>query len=167
MDNRTILSKIPFVNFTLIEETLDEYYGDMERPFEVFPRWIAQSKILNDEGTRQSNAYVVAVDSKLERKIIVGHNFPNMVLEQGQMITTTDVLKLLGNKIGDLIEINVSISKIFTLPLRSIFFKSFRQTSSASSEQFSSKTTFRLTKVKRSYDSSTSASRLSSALKNS
>ena len=109
MDHRTILSKIPFVNFTLIEETLDEYYGEMERPFEVFPRWIAQSKIFNDEGTRQSNAYVVAVDSVLERKIIVGHNFPNMVLEQGQMITTTDVLKLLGNNIGDLIEINVSI----------------------------------------------------------
>jgi hypothetical protein len=63
MDQRSLLSKIPFVNFTLIEETLDEYYGDMERPLEVFPRWIAQSKILNDEGTTQTNAYLVAVDT--------------------------------------------------------------------------------------------------------
>jgi len=41
IDQRTLLSKIQFVNYTLIEETLNEYYGDMERPLEVFPRWIA------------------------------------------------------------------------------------------------------------------------------
>lgn len=44
----------------------------------------------------------------LERQIIVGHEFPNIILQQNEMITTTDVIKLLGNEIGDKIEVNVS-----------------------------------------------------------
>lgn len=73
MDIRTILSKIPFVSFTKIEETLREYYGEMERPFEVFPRWIAQTKLFNEEGTNHTSAYMVSADTELERKIIIGH----------------------------------------------------------------------------------------------
>jgi calcineurin-like phosphoesterase family protein len=30
MDQRAIKSRIPFVNFTLIQETLDDYYGKVE-----------------------------------------------------------------------------------------------------------------------------------------
>ena len=41
MDKQAILSKIPFVNFTLIQDTVDEYYGTNYQPVEYFPRWIA------------------------------------------------------------------------------------------------------------------------------
>ena len=80
----------------------------MEPPFDVFPRWIAQTKLSNEEGTKQTSAYLVAADTMLERQIIVGHEFPNIILQQNEMITTTDVIKLLGNEIGDKIEVNVS-----------------------------------------------------------
>ena len=51
---------------------------------------------------------MIAGDSELERRIQIGHNFPNRILAQNEMITTTDVLQLLGQKIGDNIEVNVS-----------------------------------------------------------
>lgn len=51
MDQRALLSKIPFVNYTLVEETLNSYYGSMEQPVELFPRWIAQTKLFNDAHT--------------------------------------------------------------------------------------------------------------------
>ena len=73
MDFRTVLSKIPFVSFSKIKETLEEYYRDMEIPFEVFPRWIAQTKLSNEEGSNHTSAYMVSADTELERKIIIGH----------------------------------------------------------------------------------------------
>ena len=41
MDQQAIMSKIPFVNFTLVEQTLNNYYKGMEKPVEMFPRWVA------------------------------------------------------------------------------------------------------------------------------
>lgn len=109
MDQQAILSKIPFVNYTLVEETLKNYYGDQEPPVELFPRWIAQTKLFNEAHSSQTGAYLVAVDTELERRIVIGHNFPNRVLGVNEMITTTDVLKLLGTQIGEHIEVNVSL----------------------------------------------------------
>jgi hypothetical protein len=108
MDSRTLLSKLPFVDFIEIKTAVKSFYKDMEPPFDVFPRWIAQTKLSNEEGTKQTSAYLVAADTMLERQIIVGHEFPNIILQQNEMITTTDVIKLLGNEIGDKIEVNVS-----------------------------------------------------------
>ena len=45
----------------------------MEIPFEVFPRWIAQTKLSNEEGSNHTSAYMVSADTELERKIIIGH----------------------------------------------------------------------------------------------
>ena len=64
---RNLWSKIPFVNFTEISEVLDDFYGDRERPIEIFPRWIAQTNVLN--GSKKTSSYMVAGDSALERSI--------------------------------------------------------------------------------------------------
>lgn len=51
------------------------------------------------------------------------------------MITSTDVLKLLGNKVGDKIEVNVSYC-FFSSVIRLTCFKFYRRILSASNEQF-------------------------------
>lgn len=67
MDSRTLLSKLPFVDFMEIKAAVKYFYADMEPPFDVFPRWIAQTKLSNEDGTKQTSAYLVAADTMLER----------------------------------------------------------------------------------------------------
>ncbi len=67
MDSRKLLSKLPFVDFMEIKTAIKDFYKEMEPPFDVFPRWIAQTKLNNEEGTKQTSAYLVAADTMLER----------------------------------------------------------------------------------------------------
>jgi hypothetical protein len=50
-----------------IKTAIKDFYKEMEPPFDVFPRWIAQTKLNNEEGTKQTSAYLVAADTMLER----------------------------------------------------------------------------------------------------
>lgn len=63
------------------------------------------------------------------------------------MITTTDVIKLLGNAIGDKIEVNVS-QIIYSINFRSIFSKCSHQTSKSLSAQFLNLLKLRTNRIK-------------------
>jgi hypothetical protein len=70
--------------------------------------------VTNDDGSKQTNAFFVAADTALERQIRIGHNFPDKILEKDQLITTTDVLKLLGLKTGDTIEVSLDFLQVLS-----------------------------------------------------
>lgn len=68
---------------------------------ELFPRWMAQTTLSNPEMDISTSAYMIAGDSKLERKIQIARGFPNDILKKGEIVTTSDVMNLLNAEVGD------------------------------------------------------------------
>jgi hypothetical protein len=40
-DERSMMSKLPFVNFTEVSEVINDFYKEKPKPIEIFPRWLA------------------------------------------------------------------------------------------------------------------------------
>ena len=108
--DHSVLSSVPFVDFQMINNHLKDVYSssDSEQEIDIFPRWIAMTSLYNLERSLQTSAFMIAGDSKLERNIGVAPGFSNKVLKQDEMITTDDIMTVLGLKIGDMISTDVS-----------------------------------------------------------
>lgn len=57
---------------------------------------------------RNTTAHMIAGDSYLERKLNVAPTFPKNILGRHEMITSSDVMRILGLEEGDQIEVYVS-----------------------------------------------------------
>ena len=104
---QNFMSNIPTVNFVELEKVIEKAYAGVERPVEIFPRWMAQTVLYNTERTHKTQAYLIAGDQSLERNLGIAPGFPRMQLKKDEMITTTDVMSLLNLKVGE--EMNVDI----------------------------------------------------------
>lgn len=67
----------------------------------LFPRWFAQTKLMNLNKSKSTSAYMIAGDSLHERKIGHAVGFPIRQLHRHEAITTNDVMSVLGAKVGD------------------------------------------------------------------
>ncbi len=75
----------------------------------MFPRWIAQTTLYNPSAKhKNTTAHMIAGDSHLERKINVAPEFPKSLFGRHELVTTTDVMKILGLKAGQQVEAHVS-----------------------------------------------------------
>lgn len=91
----------------------------------IFPRWIATSYLFNpDQRTKNTTVHMVAGDSYLERKLDVAPDFPKTILKRGEIITTVDVMHILGLKEGDVVEASVSVLNCLTVGLCAVRFDS-------------------------------------------
>ena len=101
---------MPFINYTDIAADIDKIYEKkgIEPPVGLFPRWFAQTKLENPETNKFTSAYMIAGDSLHERKVGVAPGFPIRQLHRHEVITTSDVLAVLGAKVGDQIQVSVS-----------------------------------------------------------
>lgn len=71
------MSRVPTVNFTQLLEIQKEAYKGRESPIELFPRWVASTKLINPSDKRKNTtANMIAGDSLLERRINVAPEFP-------------------------------------------------------------------------------------------
>ena len=78
----SLQSKLPFVNYTAVEERAREIYPDPNKqPVDLFPRWLSQTSLYNIERTKSTSAFMIAGDSKKERNIGVAPDFPIDVLK--------------------------------------------------------------------------------------
>lgn len=100
---------MPFINYTYIQEDIDHIYAKkgIEPPVGLFPRWFAQTKLINDE--KFTTAYMIAGNSLDERRKGIGMGFPIRELHRHEIITTTDVMEVLDASPGDQITVSVSI----------------------------------------------------------
>ena len=94
---------MPFINYTQIAGDIDAIYDKkgVEPPVRLFPRWFAQTKLVNPEAGKFTSAYMIAGDSLHERKVGVAPGFPIRQLKRHEVITTNDVLSVLGAQVGD------------------------------------------------------------------
>ena len=78
----SVQSKLPFVNYTAVEERAREAYPDNNlQPIDLFPRWLSQTSLYNLERTKSTSAFMIAGDSKKERNIGIAPGFPINVLK--------------------------------------------------------------------------------------
>lgn len=94
---------MPFINYTQISADIDKIYEKkgVEPPVSLFPRWIAQTKLENPSQSKFTSAYMISGDSLHERQIGLAKGFPIRELKRHEMITTNDVLSVLGAQVGD------------------------------------------------------------------
>lgn len=97
---------MPFINYTYIQEDIDHIYAKkgIEPPVGLFPRWFAQTKLINDE--KFTTAYMIAGNSLDERRKGIGMGFPIRELHRHEIITTTDVMEVLDASPGDQITVS-------------------------------------------------------------
>ena len=55
---------------------------------------------------------MVVGDSKLERNIGIAPGFPVRVLQQDELVTTSDILTVLGLEVGDIIQTDIDLIQI-------------------------------------------------------
>ena len=96
-------SWMPFINYTQINEDIEAIYQKkgIAPPVGLFPRWIAQTKLTNPADGKFTSAYMISGDSLHERQIGVAQGFPIRELKRHEVITTNDVMSVLGAKVGD------------------------------------------------------------------
>ena len=94
----SLLSSLPFVDFRAIDNSLKEAYAskDSEPQIDLFPRWVAMTSIYNQDRTKMTSSFMIAGDSKLERNLGVAPGFSNRILKQDELITTNDIMTVLG-----------------------------------------------------------------------
>lgn len=102
----------PSINFTQLDEKANRIYDKVANPpIELFPRWIAQTTLFNPNNVMaNTSAHMIAGDSYLERKINVAPEFPKMLPERNEIITSGDVMRILDLKEGQSVEAHVSHS---------------------------------------------------------
>jgi hypothetical protein len=100
---------LPFVNYTEIVEHIESVYDSYgeDPPVELFPRWVAQTRIFNADHTRNTSSYMIAGDTVTERNTGMAPGFPIHKLGPKEMITTSDIASVLGVVEGDKIHAEV------------------------------------------------------------
>ena len=108
-----IQQKLPLVNFTAVQQRVKERFPDPEKQnFDLFPRWMSQTSLYNADRTKFTSAYMVVGDSKLERNIGIAPGFPVRVLGQDELVTTSDILTVLGLEEGDTVQTDIDLIQI-------------------------------------------------------
>ena len=127
----SLQTMIPTVNFTYLDDKArDIQKRSKEQPIELFPRWVASTTLFNPVNrTSYTTAHMIAGDSHLERKIGVAPEFPKLLLQRHEMITSTDVMKILGLQEGETINASVSETKDFILRFSMICSSCYRRIS--------------------------------------